>query len=226
MEESKLNFITQLSNNPEIKENIDNYIATVKKNNKIIDNDSFIDNENQPTLQNDSFSLISPRKHSSSIPNEEQKLQTLISTQKYSWQKEGNSLVTSKKISFTHCDKKILKSLLLTPIPPSLRKQFWLISSGAKRELLNNPNYYTNLTFNYPEHLIPSPYITQIDLDIQRTFPQDPFFKLPSTLHKLRNILIAYSRRNPTIGYAQGFNFIVGKILKQIPNEVSIIISI
>ena len=92
--------------------------------------------------------------------------------------------------------------------------------------MLNNPNYYANLTTNYPEKLIPSPYINQIDLDIKRTFPKDPFFQNPSTLRTLRNVLIAYSRRNTTIGYTQGFNFIVGKILKQISNEVRITISI
>jgi len=36
----------------------------------------------------------------------------------------------------------------------------------------------------------------------------------------MRNILTAYSRRNLTIGYCQGFNFIVGRLLKVMENEV------
>ena len=36
----------------------------------------------------------------------------------------------------------------------------------------------------------------------------------------MKNILISYSRRNLTIGYCQGFNFIVGRILKIVENEV------
>lgn len=36
---------------------------------------------------------------------------------------------------------------------------------------------------------------------------------------KLKRILIAYSRRNISIGYCQGFNFIAGRILKTIDNE-------
>ena len=198
MENPKLHFITQLSNNPEIKENIANSIATVNKNSK--------DSTDNNTLNT----------------NTNNKLDTFISHQKYSWSKEGTTLITPSKTSFTHKERTILKSLLLTPIPPFLRRNLWLISSGAKCEMQNNPNYYTNLTTNYPETSIPSPYITQIDLDIKRTFPKDTFFHNPTTLRKLRNVLIAYSRRNTTIGYAQGFNFIVGKILKQIPNEVRI----
>jgi hypothetical protein len=38
-------------------------------------------------------------------------------------------------------------------------------------------------------------------------------------LKKLRNILLAYSKRNLSIGYVQGFNFIVGRIIKFISNE-------
>ncbi len=38
-------------------------------------------------------------------------------------------------------------------------------------------------------------------------------------LKKLRNVLLAYSRRNISIGYVQGFNFIVGRLLKINQNE-------
>ena len=37
--------------------------------------------------------------------------------------------------------------------------------------------------------------------------------------NSLKNVLKAYSRRNCTLGYCQGFNYIVGKILKVINNE-------
>jgi len=46
-------------------------------------------------------------------------------------------------------------------------------------------------------------------------------FKLPETIRKLKNILLAYSRRNISIGYCQGFNFIVGRLLKIYTNEVN-----
>lgn len=92
-----------------------------------------------------------------------------------------------------------------------------MISSGALREKENNIGYYETLV-NFPPG-IPSPYENQIDLDLHRTFPEDPFFQKDSTISSLRNILLAYSRRNVTIGYCQGFNFIAGRIIKTIKNE-------
>ena len=84
--------------------------------------------------------------------------------------------------------------------------------------MINNKNYYQNLTENFPV-FIPSPYENQIDMDIHRTFPEDPFFKKQENLDILKNILLAYSRRNISIGYCQGFNFIVGKLIKIFTNS-------
>ncbi len=88
-----------------------------------------------------------------------------------------------------------------------------------------NPNYYNNLLNNYPEN-IPSPFEAQIYLDLGRTYPNDSFFTEKENIKKLKNILIAVSRRETTIGYCQGFNFIVGKILKICGNEVIIFLFI
>lgn len=41
-------------------------------------------------------------------------------------------------------------------------------------------------------------------------------------MNAIDNILRAYSVRNPTIGYCQGFNFIVGRLLLVVNEEVSI----
>ena len=81
-------------------------------------------------------------------------------------------------------------------------------------------NYYSDLIKNYPDS-IASPYENQIDLDLDRTFPKDPFFQDKNNLDKLKNVLLAFSRRESTIGYCQGFNFIVGKILKICEDEVN-----
>ena len=85
--------------------------------------------------------------------------------------------------------------------------------------MLNNKEYYKNITEFFPE-VIPCPYENQIDMDLHRTFPDDPFFKKEENIKKLRNILIAYSRRSISVGYCQGFNFIVGRLLKIFSNEV------
>ena len=134
----------------------------------------------------------------------------------YTWEKEGKNIINNLDniILFSNEQKKIIKYLYLNDlIPKEYHSELWYISIGAKREQINNPNYYKNLLNNYP-YFIPSAHEKQIELDIPRTFV-DPNLQNCSDLKiKLRNILIAYSKRNITIGYCQGFNFMVGKLLQ------------
>ena len=56
-------------------------------------------------------------------------------------------------------------------------------------------------------------------MDIKRTFPQEKLCMEKKFLEKLKNILMCYSIRNTSIGYCQGMNFIVGRLLLIIDNE-------
>lgn len=123
---------------------------------------------------------------------------------------------------YTEKDKKSISTIYLENFPEKYRKSFWLIASGAKREMLNFPNYYDNILNNYPNY-IPSIYEQTIEKDLNRTFPDEEFYQKKDNIEKLKNILIAFSRRNSSIGYIQGFNFIVGRILEIVENEVSYI---
>ena len=89
--------------------------------------------------------------------------------------------------------------------------------------MLYNKNYYNTILNKYPKS-IPSIFENQINLDLGRTYPNDPFYKDKKNIERLKNILLAISRRETTIGYCQGFNFIVGRILKICDNEVIILI--
>ena len=143
-------------------------------------------------------------------------------------------LSSPNKKDYTFHEKAKLKSLLIYDMPKEFRKQvniniiiknlkiilqIWLISTGVKKLLEYNKNYYSDLIRNYPDNFI-SPYEVQINLDLERTFPSKPFFQEQKNIIKLKNILLAFSRRNSTIGYCQGFNFIVGKILEVCEDEV------
>ncbi len=85
--------------------------------------------------------------------------------------------------------------------------------------MLYNKNYYNNLLHKFPEN-IPDVFEDQINLDLKRTYPKDPFFQNKDHIKMLKNVLIAFTRREATIGYCQGFNFIVGRIIKICENEV------
>lgn len=93
-----------------------------------------------------------------------------------------------------------------------------MTSSGAAREMTNNPGYYKNLVA-FSKNL-PTPHGYQIELDLKRTFPEEPRCMTESFVNSLRNILIAYSVRNSSIGYCQGMNFIAGKLLLVLEEEV------
>ena len=130
-------------------------------------------------------------------------------------------MFSESKLFYNEEDKKKLKNLLLTNFPKELRKDLWLIASGAKKEMKDFPNYYHDIVNNYPDY-IPSLFEKTIENDLCRTFPEEEFFQNKENIDKIRNILLAFSRRNSSIGYTQGFNFIVGRLLKVIQNEVSI----
>ena len=139
----------------------------------------------------------------------------------YSWEKEGKIILDSKKKYLTDKDIITINYLFQNPLPDNLREEFWLLVTGAKQLKLNNPNYYNTLLNKYPENPISMKNESQILLDIHRTFPEDDNFK-EEKINSLKNILIAYSRRNCTLGYCQGFNYIVGKLLKVINNEENV----
>ena len=84
--------------------------------------------------------------------------------------------------------------------------------SGAEREKNLHKDYYYKIIYQYPEY-IPSKYDSIIEADLIRTYPNIDVFKKPENRKKIKNVLTAYSRRNSQIGYCQGFNFIVAKLL-------------
>ncbi|KAI8133103.1 hypothetical protein DUD61_003215 [Geotrichum candidum] len=106
---------------------------------------------------------------------------------------------------------KEFKTLVLGGVPIAYRAKIWSECSGARS--LKTPGVYQSLvsreeTENEHES------INQIDLDLYRTMPYNVFFgsKGPG-VHKLRRVLIAFSRRNPEVGYCQGMNLITAMLL-------------
>ena len=81
----------------------------------------------------------------------------------------------------------------------------------------DNPGYYDELLHNFPSY--PNPCIYQIELDLKRTFSSDNNFWTDQNDLKLRRVLSAYIRRNPTVGYCQGMNFITAVLITQLEEE-------
>ena len=83
--------------------------------------------------------------------------------------------------------------------------------------MANNTFYYEDLLKLSKE--VPSLYEKQIDKDIRRT-NAETFKKYPDFKEKMKNVLMCYSIRNSSIGYCQGFNFLVLRLLEVLKGEV------
>ena len=99
-------------------------------------------------------------------------------------------------------------------LPASYRKHLWFKASGASAmiNLPSNREQYGKLKeagINYP-----SPSINQIEVDLRRTFSELEMETSDRNVDMLRNVLIAYTKRNPMVSYCQGMNFIVARLLK------------
>ena len=122
-----------------------------------------------------------------------------------------------EKIILTPEEKATLEYLIILGTPNYFRAKLWLLCSGAKKEMDQNKDYYKNLLELSKK--IPLVYESQILKDIPRTKPEI-LNKNPSFKEKMRNILVCYSIRNNSIGYCQGFNFLIIRLLEVLQNEV------
>ena len=87
-----------------------------------------------------------------------------------------------------------------------------------KYSSFNNAYNFENIYEKYIN--ISNKYDIDIRKDLLRTFPNDSsFYKGLENYNKLFNVLKAYSNYNKEIGYAQGMNFIVAKLIIFFKNE-------
>jgi hypothetical protein len=104
------------------------------------------------------------------------------------------------------------RRLVLGGIPVALRAKVWAECSGAAA--LRIPGYYEDIVNDGED----DPTIaTQIQMDITRTLTDNIFFRTGPGVQKLQEVLLAYSRRNPEVGYCQGMNLITACLLLILP---------
>ena len=118
---------------------------------------------------------------------------------------------------------KIILNIIFNKIVKNINNKI-LIQKIWDQELLkysnfSNMNNIDNIYHNYKKSLNKK-YDNEINKDLLRTFPNDSSFQRGSTCYKkLFNILKVYSNYNKEIGYAQGMNFIVAKLIKFFDKE-------
>ena len=107
------------------------------------------------------------------------------------------------------------KSLVLGGIPVAYRSKIWSECSGAKALCI--PGYYASLTAQPSDSDDPA-VVAQIKADITRTLTDNIFFRKGPGVQKLHEVLLAYARRNPDVGYCQGMNLVVANLLLVTPS--------
>ncbi|KAF9874546.1 TBC domain-containing protein [Colletotrichum karsti] len=108
-----------------------------------------------------------------------------------------------------------LKNLVLGGIPVNLRAKVWSECSGATA--LRIPGYYQDIIAQSDEDDDPQ-VESQIEMDINRTLTDNIFFRKGPGVPKLKEVLLAYARRNPKVGYCQGMNLIAANLLLIMPS--------
>ncbi|XP_057692114.1 TBC1 domain family member 2B isoform X2 [Corythoichthys intestinalis] len=115
-----------------------------------------------------------------------------------------------------------LKALIRCGIPHEHRSQLWRWCVSVHVKKLRDhlaPDYYETL-LNVARDK-PNPASKQIELDLLRTLPNNKHYSSPSAIgiQKLRNVLVAFSWRNPDIGYCQGLNRLAAIALLYLDQE-------
>ncbi|KAI5925473.1 TBC domain protein [Camillea tinctor] len=107
------------------------------------------------------------------------------------------------------------RNLVLGGIPVANRPKIWAECSGALFKRI--PGYYEDLVSRSSESDDPV-VVSQIDMDINRTLTDNIFFRRGPGVAKLSEVLRAYARRNPEVGYCQGMNLITANLLLIMPS--------
>lgn len=107
------------------------------------------------------------------------------------------------------------KALLLGGIPVAYRNKIWSECSGASA--LRVPGYYEDLVARSAGADDPA-VVAQIDMDIHRTLTDNIFFRKGPGVARLREVLLAYARRNAEVGYCQGMNLVTANLLLIMPS--------
>ncbi|KAI0310088.1 rab-GTPase-TBC domain-containing protein [Amylostereum chailletii] len=112
-------------------------------------------------------------------------------------------------LSTNRDERRELDRLAKGGIPLVYRSKVWLECSGGLE--MREPGLFRDLLAEVDKD---PGVVAEIEKDVGRTMPLNMFFGGDGAgVDKLRRVLIAYSRRNPAVGYCQGMNLVTSTLL-------------
>lgn len=101
--------------------------------------------------------------------------------------------------------------LIRVGLPNRLRGEIWELCCGSMYLRFDNPHeYQAILADNKNSNSVA---IDEIEKDLNRSLPEYVAYQNPAGISRLRNVLTAYSWKNPGVGYCQAMNIVVAALL-------------
>ncbi|KAK4687780.1 TBC1 domain family member 8/9, partial [Tremellales sp. Uapishka_1] len=107
--------------------------------------------------------------------------------------------------------------LLQVGLPSRLRGELWEVMSGSIYLRFSNPQTYSLLLSQNAGKSSQS--TDEIEKDLNRSLPEYKAYQTDEGLDRLRRVLVAYSFRNPELGYCQALNIVVAGLLIYMSEE-------
>ncbi|KAI5965945.1 GYP2 [Candida pseudojiufengensis] len=107
--------------------------------------------------------------------------------------------------------------LVRVGLPNKLRGEVWELCSGSMYMRLENQGEYQKLL---DQNQGKSSFaIEEIEKDLYRSLPEYAAYQNPIGINRLKNVLVAFSWKNPEVGYCQAMNILTAALLIYMSEE-------
>lgn len=109
------------------------------------------------------------------------------------------------------------QKLVRIGVPSRMRGEIWELCSGSMYLRFSNPGEYKKLLGDNKNKT--SMAIDEIEKDLKRSLPEYSAYQTAEGIQRLRNVLTAYSWKNPDVGYCQAMNIVCAALLIYMTEE-------